>query len=82
MQGLGYLRKAPIAARDWSNYLAFPAPYMENEKTKLRPNPFLKKSTIGNVRKQTTEFTSDLNILSHLTHQMKAATKKMNMKDS
>ena len=54
---------------------------MENERTKLKAKNN-NKSTIGNVRKQTCEFTSDLNLLSHLTHQMKSATRKLNMKDS
>lgn len=55
---------------------------MENARTNIKPNPFLKKATAGNVRKQTCEFTSDLNLFSHMTTQMKNATKKMNMKES
>lgn len=55
---------------------------MENEKTKLKPNPYLKKSTLGNVRKQTCELICDLNQISHMTSQMKKATKKINMRCS
>ena len=77
-----FWRRPPVTNRDWTNYLAQPAPYMENEKTRIKQNPFLKKATVGNVRKQTCEFTHDLNLLSHLTHQMKSATKKLKMKDS
>ena len=61
-------RSGASTARDWSNYLTVPAPYMENDRTKLKKNSSKNKATVGNVRKQTCEFTSDLNLLSHLTH--------------
>ena len=55
---------------------------MINDRTKIKSNPFLKKSTVGNVRKQMCDFTSDLNQISHQTTQMMKATNKINMQYS
>ena len=67
------LKKGLIQSnRDFSNYLQIPAPYMENERTKLKKNN-KKNDTLGNVNKPPCDFTADLNILSHQTAFMKAA---------
>ena len=76
------LKKGLIQSnRDFSSYLQVPAPYMENERTKLKKNN-KKNDTLGNVNKPPCDFTADLNILSHQTAFMKAAQKRMNFKES